>query len=211
MLNVLSLVVGVIALLLGVLAFFPFLGWAYWLIIPIALVGAGLGVASKKTSGRNLNLVVIVIGHPPDAGRRYHLMLSKLLAASASLLLLAACAAAPMPAQPDAPCPIIASRDWKAWVNAMPGPDAPSLIVTGRATVPTGGYRLKLERGPVQEIHPPIQQILLQATSPTGGATQAVVEHEVRATFPALDSYGAVTVHCGGRQIATIPEVERAF
>jgi hypothetical protein len=62
MLNIVSLVIGVVALVLGVLAFFPFLGWAYWLIIPIALVGLGLGVVSRQKSGRNLNLVVIVVG-----------------------------------------------------------------------------------------------------------------------------------------------------
>ena len=62
MLNLLSLIVGAVALLLGILAFFPLLGWAYWLIIPIALVGLGLGVVSRRKSGRNLNLVVIVVG-----------------------------------------------------------------------------------------------------------------------------------------------------
>jgi len=62
MLNILSLLVGTVALALGILAFFPLLGWAYWLIIPIALVGLGLGVVSSRKSGRNLNLVVIVVG-----------------------------------------------------------------------------------------------------------------------------------------------------
>ena len=62
MLNLLSLLIGAVALVLGVLAFFPLLGWAYWLIIPIALVGAGIGVVSDKNSGRNLNLVVVAVG-----------------------------------------------------------------------------------------------------------------------------------------------------
>jgi membrane protein DedA with SNARE-associated domain len=62
MLNALSLLIGIVALLLGVFAFIPFLGWAYWMIIPIALVGLGLGVVSPQKSGRNLNLVVIVVG-----------------------------------------------------------------------------------------------------------------------------------------------------
>lgn len=62
MLNILSLLVGIAALFLGIFAFLPFLGWAYWLIVPMALVGLGLGVASRQKSGRNLNLVVIVIG-----------------------------------------------------------------------------------------------------------------------------------------------------
>lgn len=62
MLNLLSILIGIVALVLGVFAFIPFLGWAYWMIIPIALVGLGLGVVSRKKSGRNLNLVVIVVG-----------------------------------------------------------------------------------------------------------------------------------------------------
>ena len=62
MLNLVSLIVGVIALLLGIVAFLPLLGWANWLIIPLALIGAGVGVIGKGTSGRNLNLFVIVVG-----------------------------------------------------------------------------------------------------------------------------------------------------
>ena len=62
MLNLVSLVIGAVALLLAIVAFLPLLGWANWLIIPLALVGAGVGVVSKEKSGRNLNLFVIVVG-----------------------------------------------------------------------------------------------------------------------------------------------------
>jgi hypothetical protein len=62
MFNLLSLIVGVVALLLAVVGFVPLLGWLNWFIIPIAIIGAGLGVISKSTSGRNLNLFVIVVG-----------------------------------------------------------------------------------------------------------------------------------------------------
>jgi hypothetical protein len=62
MLNLLSLLVGAVALFLGIFAFIPLFGWAYWLIIPLALVGLGLGVVSRHKSGRNLNLVVIIVG-----------------------------------------------------------------------------------------------------------------------------------------------------
>jgi hypothetical protein len=62
MFNLISLIVGVIALLLAVIGFVPLLGWLNWFIIPIAIIGAGLGVISKSTSGRNLNLFVIVVG-----------------------------------------------------------------------------------------------------------------------------------------------------
>ena len=62
MLNLASLIIGVVALLLAVIAFLPLLGWANWLIIPLAVIGAAVGIASKSTAGRNLNLFVIVVG-----------------------------------------------------------------------------------------------------------------------------------------------------
>lgn len=62
MLNIISILIGLVAGLLAVFAFFPFLGWAYWLIIPIAVVGLIIGMVSSKNTGRNLNLIVIVIG-----------------------------------------------------------------------------------------------------------------------------------------------------
>lgn len=62
MLNLISIIIGVVALALGLLAFLPLLGWAYWLIIPIAVVGLGFGLLSSGRAGRNLNLLVIVIG-----------------------------------------------------------------------------------------------------------------------------------------------------
>jgi len=62
MLNLLSLVIGVFALVLAIPAFIPLLGWANWVIVPIAIVGLALGAMSGRTSGRNLNIVVIVVG-----------------------------------------------------------------------------------------------------------------------------------------------------
>ncbi|MCW5646971.1 MAG: hypothetical protein KIT23_07085 [Sphingopyxis sp.] len=62
MLNIASLVIGIIALILAVFAFIPLLGWANWVIVPFAVVGLALGAMSDKTSGRNLNIVVVVIG-----------------------------------------------------------------------------------------------------------------------------------------------------
>jgi hypothetical protein len=62
MLNLFSFLIGLVALALAVIAFIPLLGWANWFIIPLAMVGTLLGFLSKSTSGRNLNLAVIVIG-----------------------------------------------------------------------------------------------------------------------------------------------------
>ena len=62
MLNLASLIIGVVALIFAVIAFLPLLGWANWLIIPLALIGAAVGMASSSNTGRNLNLFVVVVG-----------------------------------------------------------------------------------------------------------------------------------------------------
>ena len=62
MFNIASIIIGVVALIGALVAFLPLLGWVNWLIIPLAIVGAAVGVLSRSTGGRNLNLLVIVIG-----------------------------------------------------------------------------------------------------------------------------------------------------
>ena len=63
MFNLLSLLIGLIGLVLVAVAFLPLLGWANWLILPVAIVGAGIGqLSGGSRSGRNLCLIVIVIG-----------------------------------------------------------------------------------------------------------------------------------------------------
>ena len=62
MLNLVSLIIGVCALIFAMIAFLPLLGWANWLIVPLALIGAAVGMGSASKSGRNLNLFVAVVG-----------------------------------------------------------------------------------------------------------------------------------------------------
>jgi hypothetical protein len=61
MLNIVSLLIGLVTLVLGLVAFVPLLGWMNWLVIPIGIVGAAIGAMSSSNAGRNLNLVLIVI------------------------------------------------------------------------------------------------------------------------------------------------------
>ena len=63
MFNIVSLIIGLVALALAAVAFLPLLGWANWLIIPLAIIGAAVGMASGGSkAGRNLNLFVILVG-----------------------------------------------------------------------------------------------------------------------------------------------------
>lgn len=60
--NIISIIIGLFALLLMIPAFIPLLGWANWIIIPIAIVGLAIGAMSDRTSGRNLNAALILVG-----------------------------------------------------------------------------------------------------------------------------------------------------
>ena len=62
MFNLVSLIIGFVALVCALIAFIPLLGWANWLIIPVAIIGAVIGMISRGTAGRNLNIFVIIIG-----------------------------------------------------------------------------------------------------------------------------------------------------
>ena len=62
MLNVISVIIGVIALIFAAIAFLPLLGWANWLIIPLAVIGAAVGMGASSKGGRNLNIFVIIVG-----------------------------------------------------------------------------------------------------------------------------------------------------
>jgi len=62
MLNLVSIIIGLVALVCAAVAFIPFLGILNWAIVPLALIGAGIGAASSSNAGRNLNLFVVVVG-----------------------------------------------------------------------------------------------------------------------------------------------------
>jgi hypothetical protein len=61
MFNILSILIGLFALLWALVAFLPLIGALNWFVILIAIVGLVFGVLSSRTSGRNLNLIVIAI------------------------------------------------------------------------------------------------------------------------------------------------------
>lgn len=61
MLNVLSLLIGIVTGIVAVFGLIPFLGWANWFLLPIAGIGLVLGLISKRKEGQILNLVVIAV------------------------------------------------------------------------------------------------------------------------------------------------------
>lgn len=61
MLNLASILVGLVALVLAIPSAIPFLGWGNWIVLPIAVVGIGLGALSRSNGGRNFCLIVFAI------------------------------------------------------------------------------------------------------------------------------------------------------
>jgi uncharacterized membrane protein YjjP (DUF1212 family) len=61
MFNIVSLIIGAVALMCALIAFIPLLGIGEWLVLILAIIGAGIGMISRGTAGRNLNLFVIVV------------------------------------------------------------------------------------------------------------------------------------------------------
>jgi hypothetical protein len=61
MLNVLSILFGLVALVIAIPSSIPLLGWGNWLALPFAVAGAGIGALSSSNGGRNFCLLVLVI------------------------------------------------------------------------------------------------------------------------------------------------------
>jgi hypothetical protein len=59
--NILSTIIGIVALIIALVGFIPLLGWLNWFAIPGAVVGLVVGLMSRETSGRNINLVVLTL------------------------------------------------------------------------------------------------------------------------------------------------------
>ena len=93
----------------------------------------------------------------------------------------------------------------------MPGHGArPTLIVTGKVTVPTGGYRIEWADMRVAESYPVQIFADLAVVPPSGAATQVVTTHDVRGQWPIDPPVGSFTVRCGNQVLARIAPVETA-
>ncbi|HBK14357.1 MAG TPA: hypothetical protein DD795_06415, partial [Erythrobacter sp.] len=61
MLNLLSILLGLLSLVIVIPATIPLLGWANWLALPLIVLGVVVGQLSSTNGGRNFCLVVLLI------------------------------------------------------------------------------------------------------------------------------------------------------
>ncbi|WP_299306978.1 hypothetical protein [uncultured Croceicoccus sp.] len=96
------------------------------------------------------------------------------------------------------------TRNWTAFVNAMPGPGArPTLIVQGEALLPERAS-VTLTKGPTNRMQPP-GQIMRLSVEPS---EEAAGWHPVRGEVePGLPSYAYVDVVCGDAVIQRIEDI----
>ena len=61
MLNILSILFGIVSLVIVIPATIPLLGWANWFALPLIVVGILVGQMSSSNGGRNFCIVVLLI------------------------------------------------------------------------------------------------------------------------------------------------------
>ncbi len=61
MLNLISLAIGVVAIVPTLFALIPLLGIANWLVLPLPVFGVIIGSLSRHNAGRNLNLIILSV------------------------------------------------------------------------------------------------------------------------------------------------------
>jgi hypothetical protein len=110
------------------------------------------------------------------------------------------------PRGPTVDCQISDSSDWAAWVRAADQQEPLKLVVAGKVTVPSGGHRLALRLGSLQQ---QIQHVDLHVEPPATAGTPEAPTLLVREEFPTLGIYKEVQVHCGNRTLAVIRDIIR--
>ena len=61
MINLISVILGVVSLVVALVGLVPGLGWLNWAALGISVVGLVLGILSSRRSGRDINLVVFIL------------------------------------------------------------------------------------------------------------------------------------------------------
>ena len=93
------------------------------------------------------------------------------------------------------------TKDWKAYENRQPGPDGPSLLVTGKVKVAGSSQKPVLTEANPQGTVP--EDLILDLTiEGKGGGEPTVVEADFRKKV-SPGQYTSVTIRSGGEMIAT--------
>lgn len=105
-----------------------------------------------------------------------------------------------------AACPVLDSRNWKAWTAPDGGGHA--LTIEGEIDLPTPGYAISWRDGAADRALPPGLRVHLDPVPPADLVMQVVTPTPVsHSTKGYGDRYRIIYVLCGGEAIAEIADV----
>ena len=97
------------------------------------------------------------------------------------------------------------THNWKAWNNVMPIGDK-TVHITGKVTVPSGGWKALLSERIPQGINSEILLLDLSVTPPSGPTTSPVLDLEVHYSKKYMTrKYIRAQVFCSEKLIADLP------
>ena len=104
-------------------------------------------------------------------------------------------------------CPVIASRNWHAWIDRV-AENEPRLNISGEVDLPTPGYQVEVKPGILDRRQPPTQRFSLSFTPPEGIVAQVITPTQVRYTMPtSILEYRSIMIYCGDKLLVEIPDV----
>jgi hypothetical protein len=77
-------------------------------------------------------------------------------------------------------------------------------------TLPSAGYSVSLEAGPVERTEPRALQVVLRTVPPGDAAAQATTRYPVQAFLPYDKEVGAIRLRCGDGILAEVSPIEPA-
>jgi len=132
--------------------------------------------------------------------------------ALAGCTLLAACYV-PVPETVYSRCDAVGAEGWTARVERRAQPNGRKrrmIVVSGRVSLPSAGYAVSVEPGPIERTEPRALQVLLRTNAPSEAAAPAVTLYSVEGLMPYDKHIGLVRLRCGDGILAEMARIEPA-
>lgn len=115
------------------------------------------------------------------------------------------------PAVIESTCSIYESAKWHAWLDKGSEDGGLRLNVSGEVTVPSPGYTVSWQMGPMDRAFPPSLRLRLTTLAPPAGQmniqmlTKQAIDYTVASRVP---KYRSIMIICGDELLAEIPDVQ---
>lgn len=114
-------------------------------------------------------------------------------------------------AVPESACSIYESSKWHAWLDKGGEDGGMRLKVSGEVTLPSPGYTVNWQMGPMDRAFPPSLRLRLTTQAPPTGQMNIQVLTVQAADFTVaspVPQYRSIMVFCGDEMLAEIPDVQ---